>query len=67
MSTNGLVLTFAFLASSGLIVLVVYILMKQFLKQNLRQMEFLNREQDLLKLRLEVDRKQQTEKTSKIH
>jgi hypothetical protein len=63
MSTNGLVLTFAFLASSALIVLVVYILMKQFLKQNLRQMEFLNREQDLLKLRLEIDRKKSTEKT----
>ena len=54
----------ALLFSSLLIVVVVYILMKQFLKQNLRQMEFLNREQDLVKLRLEIDRKKQTEKTS---
>ncbi len=61
---NTLLIILALLFSSLLIVAVVYILMKQFLKQNLRQMEFLNREQDLVKLRLEIDRKKQTEKTS---
>lgn len=61
---NTLIIILALLFSSLLIVTVVYILMKQFLKQNLRQMEFLNREQDLVKLRLEIDRKKQTEKTS---
>lgn len=50
--------------SSLLIALVVYIMMKHFLKQNLQQMEFLNKEQELLRLRLEIERKQNTEKTS---
>lgn len=50
--------------SSLLIAGVVYIMMKHFLKQNLQQMEFLNKEQELLRLRLEIDRKQNTEKTS---
>lgn len=50
--------------SSLLIALVVYIMMKHFLKQNTQQMEFLNKEQELLRLRLEIDRKQNTEKAS---
>ncbi len=45
-----------------LIVWVVYIMMRHFLKQNLRQMEFLNKEQELLRLRLEIDRKNQSDK-----
>ena len=61
---NNLIIILALLFSSMLTVVVVYILMKHFLKQNLRQMEFLNKEQDLLRLRLEIERKQQTEKTS---